>query len=202
MLANVAAWSAQVMALVAAVALVLRAFNVTEPRVRSRLHGVLLVSFLLPLLQPWHVSFTAPPDAIALAGASNDLRQFDREVTATVSWWSEISWSRLALFVLIGGMGLRGALLLLGAVRACDNCVARRCRGCQSPRGLARLRTPRARSPRCDEQRRRERRGVRMASRLHRDAGAVGLRERRASARGDRARIAARRAPRLVGGHR
>ncbi|MBP8274723.1 MAG: M56 family metallopeptidase, partial [Acidobacteria bacterium] len=118
MLANVAAWSAQVLVLVVAVALVLRAFKVTEPLVRLRAwHGVLLVSFLLPLLQPWHVSFTAPPDAIALVGASNDLRQFDREVTATVSWWSEISWSRLALFVLIGGMGLRGALLLLGAVR-------------------------------------------------------------------------------------
>jgi len=54
LVANAASWAAQVLFLVAVTALILAVLRVTDPWLRLRTwHGVLLVTLLLPLVQPW-----------------------------------------------------------------------------------------------------------------------------------------------------
>ena len=57
---NAASWSAQVMLLVAVVAILIAALRITDPRVRLRTwHGVLVIALMLPLLQQWQTVTTA-----------------------------------------------------------------------------------------------------------------------------------------------
>jgi Zn-dependent protease with chaperone function len=99
LVANAASWAAQVLILVAVTALILALLRVSDPRLRLRTwHGVLLVTLLLPLLQP--------SKSVAIGTAS-----WTPAESATFAW----SWWVIAIAA--GGVLVRFGWLAAGLTR-------------------------------------------------------------------------------------
>ena len=70
---NILAYTAQVLAVVAAASLVLLLLRSEAPRLRLAIwHGVLLLCVLLPLLQTWHVADNTGTAMVSIEVGSGD----------------------------------------------------------------------------------------------------------------------------------
>lgn len=132
-LANLAAWFAQVAALVAAGVWLPTRLRLGAPRARLVVFRALLIAcVLLPFLQPWQVSPSstvttdAAPDALEVTGADAyrdaGMSLRPNQPAAKVSferartWALSVPWTRLTLVALVVGTLLRLAWLGLGLV--------------------------------------------------------------------------------------
>ena len=113
---NLVSWSEQVALLVLFSGLLLRLFEVRQPQVRLALfRGLLLVTLVLPIVQPWHRLPAAPavsllPDAAAIYST----------MPPAVTHWHFFEVAAFAEGVgmaIVGGIALRMAFLGLGLLR-------------------------------------------------------------------------------------
>jgi len=114
---NLVAFSAQVALLGLIAGVLLRVFPIRHPRVRlTFFRGLLLLSFALPILQPWHRLSRVTP----ITPSSDTFAIHSTGPTTVVSDWHFPDMPVLAegaAIILVGGIAVRFVLLALGLLR-------------------------------------------------------------------------------------
>ena len=115
-LRNLGAFSLQVGLLVAGGALLLQLFRIRDPRASlAYWRTLLVVCFLLPLCQPWHVIATSPTTVTVMNRAADGSALETSTVGISAPQQTSVSLERIALIALVGGLVARAAWLVIGA---------------------------------------------------------------------------------------
>ena len=115
-LRNLEAFSLQVGLLVAGGALLLQLFRIRDPRASlAYWRTLLVVCFLLPLCQPWHVIATSPTTVTVMNRAADGGALETSTVGISAPQQTSVSLERIALIALVGGLVARAAWLVIGA---------------------------------------------------------------------------------------